>query len=128
MKEDNGKYASMDFGVNNLAAVTSNVINPFIINGKPCKSINQYTNKKTVKLKSLLPQGKHSSKQIKKIFAKRNNKIRDYLHKASTYVVNQFVSSDINTLVIGYNKEWKQDITNGKSKESEFCRNTFLCI
>lgn len=124
-KEDNGKYASIDLGVNNLAAVTSNVIKPFIINGKPCKSINQYTNKKTAKLKSLLPQGKYSSKQIKKIFAKRNSKIRDYLHKASTYVVNQLVSSDINTLVIGYNKEWKQDIAMGKVKNQNFAEIPF---
>jgi len=104
-KKDNGRYAGIDLSVNNLVAVTSNVIKPFIINGKPCKSINQYTNKKTAKLKSLLPQGKYSSQQIKKIVAKRNSKIRDYLHKANTYVVNQLVSSDINTLVIGYNKE-----------------------
>lgn len=41
-------------GVNNLAACTSNVINSFIINGRPIKSINQYYNKKSSKLQSNL--------------------------------------------------------------------------
>jgi len=120
MKENNGRYASIDLGVNNLATVTSNVRKPFIINGKPCKSINQYANKKIAKLKSLLPQGKYHSNQINRIYAKRNHKMKDYLHKASTYVVNQLVSNDINTLVLGYNKEWKQDITMGKRKNQNF--------
>lgn len=120
MKESNGRYASIDLGINNLATVTSNVRKPFIINGKPCKSINQYANKKTSKLKSLLPEGEYSSKQIKRIYEKRKNKMKDYLHKASTYVVNQLVSNDINTLVVGYNKGWKQDIAMGKRNNQNF--------
>lgn len=119
-KEDNGRYASIDLGVNNLATVTSNVTKPFIINGKPCKSINQYANKKTAKLKSLLPEGKYNSDQIKRVYKKRNNKTRDYLHKASTCVVNQLVSNNINTLILGYNKEWKQDIAMGKRNNQNF--------
>lgn len=119
-KENNGRYASVDLGVNNLATITSNVRKPFIINGKPCKSINQYANKRTAELKSLLPQGKYSSRRIKRIYRKRDNKIRDYLHKASSYVVNQLVSDDINTLILGYNKEWKQDIRIGKRNNQNF--------
>ena len=40
LKQDNNRYLSIDLGVNNLAACTSNVINSFIINGKPIKSVN----------------------------------------------------------------------------------------
>ena len=120
MKENNGKYAGIDLGLNNLTTVTSNVRKPFIINGKPCKSINQYANKKTAGLKSLLPEREYSSKQIKGIYKKRKNKIKDYLHKASTCVVNQLVSNNINTLIVGYNKEWKQDITMGKRNNQNF--------
>ena len=43
--ENNGRFAAIDLGVNNLATVSSNVTKPFIINGKPLKSINQYFNK-----------------------------------------------------------------------------------
>lgn len=44
-KSDNGRYASIDLGLDNLATVSSNVVKPFIINGRPLKSINQYYNK-----------------------------------------------------------------------------------
>ena len=53
-KPDNGRYASIDLGLNNLATVSSNVVKPFIINGKPLKSINQYYNKEKARLQSLL--------------------------------------------------------------------------
>lgn len=119
-KEDNGRYASIDLGVNNLATVTSNGMKPFIINGKPCKSMNQYANKKIAKLQSLLPQGQYSSKQMKKIFAKRKNKMKDYFHKASNCLVNQLVSHNIPTLVLGYNKKWKQDTSMGKRNHQNF--------
>ena len=42
---DNGRYCSIDLGINNLATIGSNVIKPIIINGRPIKSINQYYNK-----------------------------------------------------------------------------------
>lgn len=46
-REQNGRFAGIDIGVNNLAAVCSNTGLPaFAINGRPLKSINQYYNKK----------------------------------------------------------------------------------
>lgn len=47
-------------------------------------------------------------------------KVNNYLQKASTYLVNQFVSNDILTVVIGYNKNWKQDINLGKKNNQNF--------
>ena len=38
--EDNGRYAAIDLGIDNLCSVSSNCCNSFIINGKPVKSIN----------------------------------------------------------------------------------------
>ena len=38
------------------------------------------------------------------------NKINDYLYKFVSYLMNQLVNHDISTLIVGYNKEWKQDI------------------
>ena len=54
VKLDNNRYASVDLGINNLMTVSSNVTKPFIINGKPLKSINQYWNKELARLQSLL--------------------------------------------------------------------------
>lgn len=118
-KVDNLKYCSIDLGVNNLATIGSNVIKPIIINGKPVKSINQYYNKKISKLKSELNEEK-TSNRIKSLTLKRNNKIKDYLHKSSHIIVNHLVSNNINTLVIGKNKGWKQDIKIGKINNQKF--------
>ena len=122
----NSRFASIDLGVNNLAVVSSPVMNPFIINGRPLKSINQYANKKIAHLKSKLPKGEYSSRRIQSILLKRENKIEDYLHKASIYIVNQLVSNHITVLVIGYNEGWKQDITMGKKNNQNFMHIPFL--
>lgn len=120
LKEDNGRYCSIDLGLNNLATIGSNVIKPVIVNGKPLKSINQYYNKKLAKLKSNLNGNKKTSKRIKSLTLKRNNKIKDYLHKASRLVINHLISNNINTLVIGKNNGWKKEIRIGKRNNQNF--------
>ena len=117
---DNERYASIDLGLNNLATVTSNVVKPLIINGKPLKSINQYYNKKVSNLKSKLKNGKKSSNRIRSTTDRRSNKIKDYLHKSSTLLINHLVSNDLSTLIIGNNKGWKQDINIGKRNNQNF--------
>lgn len=126
-KELKGRYASIDLGVNNLATVTSNVTKPFIVNGKPLKSINQYYNKELAKEKSKLSKiGLKNSKRVDRLNLKRNNKVSDYMHKASRYVVNQLVSQDIDTVVVGYNKGWKQDTNMSKVSNQKFVNIPFL--
>jgi putative transposase len=118
--QDNNRYCSIDLGLNNLATLGSNILKPIIINGKPLKSINQYYNKRLAQLKSKLINGQKSSKRIKSLTERRNNKINDYLHKSSRYIVNYLVSNNVNTLVIGQNKEWKQEINIGKVNNQKF--------
>lgn len=115
--KDNKRYGSIDLGLNNLITLSSNVIKPLIINGKPLKSINQYFNKKLSELKS---KGVEKSNKIKRLCNKRKNKVNDYLHKASRYVINHLVSNNLNTLVIGKNKDWKQEINIGKVNNQKF--------
>lgn len=120
-KENNKEYLSIDIGLNNLATCVTNTFktNPFIINGKPLKSINQYYNKKLSEFKGMLGDLK-TCKRIKKLTKNRNNKISDYLHKSSRYIINQLVSNNINTLIVGKNKCWKQDIKLGKRNNQNF--------
>ena len=119
-KSDNGRYASIDLGLDNLAMVSSNVVKPFIINGRPLKSINQYYNKEKARLQSHLKGNKKTSKRINSITNIRNNKVKDYLHKSSRKIVNFLVSNNISTLVIGYNEEWKQNINLGRTNNQAF--------
>ena len=128
---DNGNYLGVDLGLNNLASCVSNNGLCFIVNGKPLKSINQYYNKKVSFLKSKLKYNKQVSKQIISLTNKRNNKIKDYLHKASRILINQVVSNGINTIVIGHNKYWKQEINMGKRNNQNFVSipfNTFISM
>lgn len=119
IKEDNDRYCGIDLGLNNLATITSNVSKPYIINGRPIKSINQYYNKKKAYLQSKLKDQK-TSKRIQSLTLKRNNKINDYFHKTSSYIVNQLVFNSINTIIIGHNKDWKQDINMGSKNNQSF--------
>lgn len=118
--EDNEKYAAIDLGVNNLATVSFNDSKPFIINGKPLKSINQFYNKRKAELQSKLSGNRKTSNKIISITRKRNNKIKNYLHKASRCIVNHLVSNDVNTLIIGKNDNWKQETNIGKKNNQNF--------
>ena len=120
--KDNKRYMSIDLGIDNLASCSSNVTKSFIINGKPVKSINQFYNKKKAKLQAEveLKNKKKSSKQIQNLSLKRNNKIKDYFHKASRYIVNQLVNQSINTLIIGKNNGWKQETNIGNVNNQNF--------
>ena len=127
---DNGKYAAMDLGIDNLCSVSSNCCNSFIINVKPVKSINQYYNKKKAKLQKRVKkcQNRNRSKRLQKLTEKRNRKVKDYFHKTSRYIVNQLVSNQINTLIVGYNKGWKQEVNIGKRNNQKFVDIPFMML
>lgn len=119
--KDNNIVASIDLGLNNLATVTyNNGDSPQIINGRPLKSINQYFNKNKAHYQSKFQGNQKNSRRISNLTNKRNNKINDYLHKASRELVNQLVSKGISTLVIGKNANMKQDINLGKVNNQNF--------
>ena len=117
--KDNNRYAGIDLGINNLATITSNISQSYIVNGRPVKSINQYYNKVKANLQSQL-KDKRTSKRIQRLTFKRNCKIKDYFHKSTSYIVNRLVSDSINTVVIGQNKDWKQDINIGTKNNQSF--------
>lgn len=105
----NGRIASIDLGVNNLATIVYLNSRTEIINGRPLKSINQYYNKKLEEIRSKNSRRKQPTGKEMSLTSKRRNKINDYLHKVSRYIVNQLVSNEVTELVIGYNAGWKQD-------------------
>ncbi|MEL6407367.1 MAG: transposase [Chloroflexota bacterium] len=116
------RVAGIDVGLNNLAAVTSNQqgLSPFLINGRPLKSINQHYNKRRAWLRSQLQQGQYTSKQIQRLTDKRNRQVKHYLHSASKYIIKQLVQHGIGTLIIGKNEGWKQSVNMGKRNTQQF--------
>ena len=120
LKENNERYAGGDLGVNNLLTLTSNIAQSTVIDGKRIKSINHHYNKKIAYLKSCLKKNKYTSRRIKQITNKRNNKVKDYMHKASNIVVKYCVSNDISYIIIGKNDKWKNECNLGKQVNQNF--------
>ena len=120
---DNGRYMSIDLGLDNLATVVTNIgLNPIIVNGKGLKSTNQYYNKKKAHYQSVAKQmnNQHYTNRLYRLTQKRNLKVEDYLHKASRYIVDFALENQINTIVIGNNKNWKQSSSLGKVTNQAF--------
>ena len=124
----NNNFVGVDIGLNNLATVGGNNIKPVIINGRPLKSINQYYNKKLAKLKARQDKCNNknvSKRKIETLTRKRNNKVKDYLHKSSRMLVNHLVSNNVSKVVVGHNKEWKQDTNMDKRNNQNFVQIPF---
>lgn len=120
---DNGRYMSIDLGLDNLATVVTNTgLQPIIVNGKGLKSINQYYNKVASHYMSVAKQmnNQHYTNRLYRLTQKRNLKIEDYLHKVSRYIVDFAIENQINTIIIGNNKNWKQSSSLGKVTNQTF--------
>ena len=121
--KDNGRYLGIDLGIDNFATVGNNVgVKSIVLNGKSLKSINQYYNKQVAfyKPKAKKFNNLDITNRILSITNKRNNKINDYMHKYSRIIINEAIKLDCNTIVIGNNKEWKQDINMGSVTNQNF--------
>jgi putative transposase len=108
--------ASIDLGLNNLVALTSNQpgFSPLLINGRPLKSINQFYNKRSSQLQSQLKGGRKTSHRIQRLTRCRHQKVDNYLHNTSRLIVDLLVAKQIGTLVVGKNVQWKTEIDLGK--------------
>ena len=106
------RIAAIDIGVDNLVTMTNNVMeSPIIISGKILKSINQQYNKERAKIQSDLMRrnGQHWSKKLETMSYKRNQRIRNYMHNTSAYIIKWCIEHNIDTLVVGKNDTWKQE-------------------
>ena len=123
IEDKSERIASIDLGVDNLMTITNNCgIKPLVINGKPLKSINQYYNKKISEMRSELKKRHNAdwSKEMQRFTIKRNNKVDDYIQKATKMVIDFCKENNIDTLVCGYNSGWKQESDMGKQVNQKF--------
>ncbi len=117
---DSNLYLSIDLGLNNLAALTSNTgTRPLLLNGRPLKSMNQYYHKKKAVLQAFVSD--RTSVRMKRLIHKRNCKVADFLHKSSRFIVNYAREHAIGTIIIGYNVQWKTGINIGSKNNQNFC-------
>ena len=121
--EGNNRIVGIDLGVNNLITASNNIgKQPFIINGRGLKSINQFYNKRRAEIQSELKRrnNKDWSEKLNVITQKRFNRIKNYMHNASSYVIKWCVENQIDTLIVGHNDEWKQKSSLGKKTNQNF--------
>ena len=129
LKKDNQKYVSIDIGLDNLLTLTSNTLNkPMIINGRILKSENKYYNKQISYYREIAKRlngldyinRMNYTRRMSFLTNKRNNIINDLIHKASRKVVEYALSCDVNTIVIGNNKDWKRNSNMSKQVNQSF--------
>lgn len=121
-------YLGIDVGVDNLVTITTNInVKPIIINGKSLKSINQYFNKKYAYLQERLKrcQDKYWSKRLQRLVDKRENKIKDYLHKTSHFIISYCIQNNIDTIIAGHSNYWKQENKLHKKDKQNFIQIPF---
>ncbi len=118
---------SVDFGVNNLITAVSNISKPLIIKGTLIKSYNRWFNKRKGKLSSIYKrQIIHSGTKMDHLLDKRYKKMEDFIHKASRIFIDRCIVDNIDTVIIGYNEGWKQNIGIGKKNNQNFVGIPFL--
>jgi len=114
--------ASIDIGVNNLAAITSNKpgFQPLLVNGRPLKSLNQRYNKMRATRQKYLPGKQENSRFLDQMTDKRTRSVDYYLHLASREIIDMLLHQEIGTLIIGKNDFWKQAANMGKKNNQQF--------
>ena len=116
-----GSVAAIDLGLNGFVTFLDNQgFTPFIINGKGAKSYNQFYNKRKASLQPQLPLDIYSSNELRRLELRRNLFMQNFLHQSSSIVIKALIERKIETLVIGLNEDWKQEINLGKRTNQNF--------
>lgn len=120
---DNGRYLGIDIGLDNLATIVNNVgYDPIVVNGKGLKSMNKYYNKQISHYRAVAKRMNKLdyTERMNRLTIKRNNKIDDFMHKASKFIVDYALGINCNTIIIGNNKDWKRESKMSKNVNQSF--------
>ena len=127
VSEQKERLMSIDLGVNNFATIVCNTGHqPVLYKGGVLKSINQYYNKQRAHFFGVLRQGKNPkegnflSKRLQNLDRYRFLRIKDIFHKMSFDIVSLAEQENIDTIVIGKNDGWKQDVEMRKKDKQHF--------
>ena len=123
INEESKNIIGIDLGLNNFATVSNNIgIKPIIINGRLLKSYNQYWNKQMAKYKSLakINNNLNWTKRLQRLTNKRNNKMDYFFYFFIKSIIDYCIVLNIDTIVIGLNKTWKQESNLNKKVNQTF--------
>lgn len=116
------KYVAIDLGINNFASFVDSSGRSYLVNGKPLKSYNRQFNKRNAGLKSELEKknGKKWSRRLETLNQKRYWWIDNYFNQVASKLMKYCAANQIGNLILGYNKNWKQDLNIGKVNNQKF--------
>ena len=132
------RIASIDFGVDNLMAVTNNIGAPCLLfKGGIVKSCNRFYNKRLAGIidkemrKPDCPLNKDGKRKFiptpesKALTVERDNRIKDFMRKAACFLLKWCVEHRIDTIVAGVNPLWKQKVNLGHVNNQNFVQIPF---
>ena len=127
IKRNKDRIVGIDIGVRNLITMVNNIgEQPIVVKGGVVKSVNQFYNKEKARVQSIYDiQGIKTGKKIQKLSVKRDQKLNDFFHKVSRFVVDWCVKHNIGTIVIGHNENWKQKVNIGRRNNQNFVQIPF---
>ncbi|MDO4478525.1 MAG: transposase [Lachnospiraceae bacterium] len=125
MSETPERICAIDLGIRNFAAISNNAGLPAILfKGGIIKSNNQWFSKKCAKLQSEQAAGAtnrfRSTPEYRKLGRKRQDQMKDFMHKTAKRLIRWCLENRIDTVVVGTNSGWKQNASMSKENNQVF--------
>lgn len=115
------RIAGIDMGVDNLITLTTTTGEPpIVVNGRGIKAYNQGYNRQKEHCQKALPKTQNWSKRLGILEDQRHRKFHEWFHQISRFIVDWCVQHAIDTLVIGHNDGWKQQIRMRRQTKQHF--------
>ena len=120
-------FAAIDLGVVNLATIYSpnKNIRPFIINGREITHVNYTTKRALASLSRKYRKYRKYTDKHYTVLEKRQHRIHNCMHTASSAVIKYCQLNNIKQLVVGYNKNWKYKVNMGTKQNDKFYKIPF---
>ena len=135
------RIASVDFGVENLMAVTNNVgALCLLYKGGILKSENRFYNKQLAEIMAremskpgcpLTKDGRPKfvpTDESREVTLRRDCFTRDFMHKTSCHFIRWCVENRIDTIVLGVNRWWKRNVNIGGVNNQNFVQIPFALL
>jgi len=128
-RRETNRIMGIDIGLRNIVTIGDSISKEGIaVKGGVLKSINQFFNREYSRLKSISDRqtgNKQLTKREKRLFMKRNRKIKDIMHKLGKAIVQYAETRNIDTVVIGHSNGWKQSANMGRINNQNFVQIPF---
>ena len=130
LTEEPVRIAAIDFGVDNFMAVTNNCgLDCLLYKGGALKSANQHYNKQIAGIMSEQTKGTTNkfvpTQEYYNVTQRRNNIVNDFMLQTGKHFITWCVENRIDTIVMGNNPFWKQNITMGNVNSQKFVQVPF---